>query len=370
MSEFSRSRFINFGCWNENATTENAPLKAVIADSMTHNPDFYIINGDNYYQKKNKKTKTKMVIEDELREGMNALRNTGKEIFLLMGNHDLEMTGEEKQCETMIVEKQYISDNFKLPVDLVMFKEIGHNIIIMIDTNMYVEEELFCYNEILTTKLDDLNKFQERQKEIIEQQLSGKMFDNIIICGHHPIAGFKNQALKTDDKGKQKVKGGVEHIGSEGYDLLFDTIRPHCDNPNGFYYFCADIHNYQKGEVRIEKGSDTMIINEYIVGTGGTELDDDYNGKYNPNFKTEGPSVSDVDTAVVNVDAYNIGYHLLEHWSKFGYVVVDIVDNTVNVMPVNLVTSGGKKRKSRRKKIKQTKRRSRKYRRKNRSRTR
>ena len=31
------------------------------------------------------------------------------------------------------------------------------------------------------------------------------LFDNIIICGHHPIAGFKNQALKTDDKGKQKV---------------------------------------------------------------------------------------------------------------------------------------------------------------------
>ena len=69
------------------------------------------------------------------------------------------------------------------------------------------------------------------------------------------------------------------------------------------------------------------------------------NIKDNINEK-EGPSESYVDTAVVDVEPYNIGYRLLEHWSKFGYVVVDIVGNTVDVRAINLgipLTSGGKK---------------------------
>ena len=44
-----------------------------------------------------------------------------------------------------------------------------------------------------------------------------------------------------------------------------------------YYYICADLHNYQIGTVTIEStiGGENMTINQYIVGTGGTDLDTD-----------------------------------------------------------------------------------------------
>jgi hypothetical protein len=94
-----------------------------------------------------------------------------------------------------------------------------------------------------------------------------------------------------------------------------------------------------------------MIINQYIVGTGGTELDDDYNGKYNPNFETEGPSKDIINNAeyITEDDSdYRIEYNLLEHWYDFGYVVLDIDDNSIDVKPMKLriMSSSVKKRKS------------------------
>ncbi len=340
-------KFINFGCWNEGASRADAPLKTVIRQSMDHNPDFYIINGDNYYQPKD--GEVKMVSHEEINEGLKYLSDTNKEVFLLMGNHDLEITGLSHTCETIIAEKAY--SNFNLPTDLVMFKEIDNTIIIMIDTNMYVDEDLLCYNEILTQPLEtNIEVFQSHQTKRIADRLSGKTYDNIIVCGHHPLIGFKNQKMKKDKKGKTKLKGGLEHIGTECFDLLFDTIRPHS---NQFYYFCADIHNYQNGTVRITKHGESMIINQYIVGTGGTELDEDYNGRYNPNFETEGASKDIINyvTHIPKGSNYRIDYDLSEHWYDFGNVVVDIVDNNISVVPIKLgimSSVGGKKRKSRR----------------------
>jgi hypothetical protein len=37
-----------------------------------------------------------------------------------------------------------------------------------------------------------------------------------------------------------------------------------------YYYLCADLHLYQQGTIKID---DKMVIEQYIVGTGGAELD-------------------------------------------------------------------------------------------------
>ena len=39
---------------------------------------------------------------------------------------------------------------------------------------------------------------------------------------------------------------------------------------SNYYYLCADLHLYQKGTIKID---DKMVIKQYIVGTGGAELD-------------------------------------------------------------------------------------------------
>jgi prolyl-tRNA synthetase len=42
-----------------------------------------------------------------------------------------------------------------------------------------------------------------------------------------------------------------------------------------YYYLCADLHQYQSGNIEITKlgNSDSMNIKQYIVGTGGAKLD-------------------------------------------------------------------------------------------------
>ena len=59
--------------------------------------------------------------------------------------------------------------------------------------------------------------------------------------------------------------------------FLFQTgLEEHYDIvPNAdFYYLCADLHLYQKGEVAVDMGDAVMNIEQHIVGTGGTKLDD------------------------------------------------------------------------------------------------
>ena len=47
-----------------------------------------------------------------------------------------------------------------------------------------------------------------------------------------------------------------------------------------FYYLCSDLHLYQTGTVTMETDrSEKMVIEQYIVGTGGTELDPAYHSK-------------------------------------------------------------------------------------------
>ena len=55
------------------------------------------------------------------------------------------------------------------------------------------------------------------------------------------------------------------------------SIVPNAKN----YYLCADTHNYQHAEIKLEE----QHIQQYVVGTGGTELD---NEEINPdkNFVT------------------------------------------------------------------------------------
>ena len=179
------TRFINVGCWHKwnkerNEGTELFPLVEILKDSegetQTPKPDFYIFNGDNYYQDKVKDksngTETLAVNSENIKTGFDILKQgtNKKEVFILTGNQDLKKST-ELGCETIRKEKQFTteprddgsssssastveetstsSERIKLPTKLVMFKRVGNTLIIMIDTNMYNGEILDCYDEIL-----------------------------------------------------------------------------------------------------------------------------------------------------------------------------------------------------------------------------
>lgn len=336
-------KFVNFGCWNK--TDNNPGLKDVFtAIKKEKDIDFFIVNGDNYYQNKNKNKDKKegsvrgekTINKKELFKGFNLLSEVitkvEQELYLLMGNHDLEMIN--KDCETTRLEQFYVDmyninkkfKQFHFPNDLIMFKEIDDNIIIMIDTNIYtdlgIDKE--CY-KIINADYNDGFNFIEYQKNLIIEKLGGNIYKNIIVCGHHPLFGIKNQKMKEN-----KLKGGIETLSKEIYELFLDVIKDHSEN---IIYLCADVHNYQKGKVTITKKDQNIQVQQYIVGTGGADLDDDYNEKYNKDFNPNNSNIDPVCLIEYSIDDIDLVYEIDKHTSQYGYIVVEINNDFVKIQP-------------------------------------
>ena len=84
-AESNITRFINVGCWHKwnkerNEGTELFPLVEILENSEgeTPKPDFYIFNGDNYYQDKVKDksngTETLAVNSENIEKGFDILK--------------------------------------------------------------------------------------------------------------------------------------------------------------------------------------------------------------------------------------------------------------------------------------------------------
>ena len=340
-------KFINFGCWNKYGCSANSGLRKVINEALKHTDiDFCIINGDNYYQDKDKKGDKKTVNSRDLIKGFNCISKLDMETYFLLGNHDLEVTNGE--CDTIKLEEFFYkqankysfgaftnSNKIHIPTGLTMFKELDEKtLIIMIDTNIYAGENPECYDVILPdynnngTIPQRLQKLQQKQRELVSSKLKGKMYKSIIICGHHPLMGFKNQK-KVDKKGKVKIKGGIDAYDIELYKLLFEVIKP---SAREFFYLCADIHNYQEGEVNISFGVEKMHIKQFIVGTGGADLDDDYDEGYDENYRETSnldtyKKPTGVLTATIIIGDATIDYTITKHWSDYGFIIVQINDD-------------------------------------------
>jgi hypothetical protein len=358
------TKFINFGCWNKYGCSEaSAFLKIKNEASKINDIDFIIVNGDNYYQDKKNGIKTVNAID--LLNGLNCLNQiTDKDIYMLLGNHDLEIT--DGKCETLSFEKAFADgvnsqakrNKFQLPDNLTMFKEIGDTLIIMLDSNIYADENPSCFNIIQNNNLfinknieEQLDILKEQQFKTIENFLLNKKYVNIIICTHHPLIGFKNQTIKNEmvnNKMKTKIKGGIDIINVALYKLFLDLLLLHAEN---FFYLCADIHNYQEGIVTINDLDKTIKIKQYIVGIGGTDLDDDYNEKYQIDYGvntivTEADSI--LTTNVVIKDNISLTYDLQKHFSDYGFIVVEINNTSnVNINAIIISKKGGNKSKKR-----------------------
>jgi hypothetical protein len=313
--------FIHFGCWNNGLCDKNEGTNGVskvmnkLNKYARKNINFISIAGDNYYPEKIKKEKSekkekgeksekkekgeksekskksekkegdkiKMIHTNELVSGFNCLPNN-VEINMILGNHDLETNTSNKQQLYIKDENQMedmnncfilnteINEARKKPINFVLQKthELSKNtLIIMIDTSMYEDDAnnyIPCYNEYfqkqesINADITDIIDLQKLQRENILHKLEelNKTYSNIIIIGHHPITGWK-------EKNDNNI---LIHPSIEFIKLLMDIYEKH--QSSKYYYLCADLHLYQQGTIKID---DKMVIEQYIVGTGGAELD-------------------------------------------------------------------------------------------------
>jgi predicted CopG family antitoxin len=318
--------FIHFGCWNnglcdkKKGTNDVSKVMNELNKYARKNINFISIAGDNYYPEKIKKEKEKekeesgkkeengkkekgkkkegdkikIIHTNELVSGFNCLPDN-VEINMILGNHDLETNisnkeqlyiEDENQMEDMnncFILNTEITKARKKHINFVLQKiyELSENtLIIMIDTSMYEDDAINyipCYNEYFQkngvidlpiTNIIDLQNMQQKyiidlqklQRDNILHKLEelNKTYSNIIIIGHHPITGWKK-------KNKNNI---LIHPPIKFIELLMSIYKKHPSSK--YYYLCADLHLYQQGTIKID---DKMVIEQYIVGTGGAELD-------------------------------------------------------------------------------------------------
>lgn len=334
MSEFTTNpdRFIFFGCWN--SISENSNLKNTMDALNTHlkkTPEisFVVVGGDNFYpdksKKKEKKEKDKedkkkqqkedesdQSNKDESKKDQSKKDQSKKDkvkddectkiinlnqmeygfrflpkipIYMLLGNHDLETNtnGEKKfciqndkdvtptpetenQCTILQSEKQLVDLHKNIRFGTNFYKIVNNTLLLMIDTSMYDtnESESYspCYAKIMEFR--SIEHLRNEQNVWIQTNIKNALdygVQNIIIMGHHPITGYK---VKNDRCILTQLEQPFLNMWKSVLNLIPSRI-----NVN---YLCADIHNYQESII-VFNSHLKKPIHQYIVGTGGTELD-------------------------------------------------------------------------------------------------
>ena len=289
--------FIHFGCWNNlNVKIKNGKEKEIgclknvmnLLKANLSGVDFIVIAGDNYYPKKEKTiegVKKKLIIPNKLAEGFNLLPKETP-IVMILGNHDLETNlnpekpklfieenaEESRSCSILELENQSKTSN----IDYTFFKDIMMNngtLVLMIDSDVYSIDAvnfLPCYNIFLSENFESIEEVKEYQYNLIFQKINQYnaigSIKNLIIIGHQPITG-----IKYKDGVKQPPLNDIPYFKPvllEIYNLLGSEIN--------YFYLCADVHLYQEGLITLKNQEEQkeMKIKQFIVGTGGTELDD------------------------------------------------------------------------------------------------
>ena len=360
--------FIHFGCWNNlNIKNKDGKIKPLgclnkvmekLNSYVSENEvSFISIAGDNYYPEKKKieEKKKKIIIPELLVRGFDLLPKS-LPIYMILGNHDLEtnlkidnqkifinsLDNPEpvRSCSILTNETNIIKDLPNISYNFFKAEMMGSNtLILMIDSDIYSIDAfnyLPCYSKFLEKDISSIEEIQRYQYELIFQSINQYNVTgnirNLILIGHQPITG-----IKFKDGVKEPPLNDIPYfkpILIEIYNSLGDDIK--------YFYLCADLHLYQKGIVTLKKEDKMMTIQQYIVGTGGTELDDEI-----PNIKFK-------------VTGENMDYEMEECKAECGFLHSKLEGEKMSFEFIPIIEQlGGKKKTKKRKRNK--KRKTRKY---------
>ena len=383
MSHSIKKRFIHFGCWNNSGcdvesfhtdkdvkSTDTAltrvmkEIKKNIASSRIK-PEFMSIAGDNYYPiiKKDPITKEKNKILDEhdLLSGFDCLPK-GLKKYLLIGNHDLEKLSNKVEapsaCQILDMQKEleeeptnnFEMDDLKSPF-IMNTKLSDSTIVIMLDTSMYSNEDKnlkkveHCYQRLFEIHgfanpnkdtIKNVRELQKKRTEAFVDTLTASRVKNIIVVGHHPMVCFKTDEVKDKSKSKDKSKPPViiteTLVMNELNNLYFNSIYSKLKKNKriNYFYLCADLHQYQVGDIHISTTTDEFMVKQFVAGTGGSQLED-----------------LDVDLSLVKpgdetkmLDTVTVSYTNVENIATYGFLDCSLTsDEEFNCVFVEAVMS-------------------------------
>jgi len=277
--------------------------------SSKFQPEFMIIAGDNYYPiiKKDKvtKIKTKLLDEEDLLSGFECLPK-GLKKYLLLGNHDLEKLSNRapvpasasasapSACQILDMQKEleaeptnnFEMDDLKSPF-IMNTKLSDSTIIIMLDTSMYSNEDKslkkveHCYQRLFelhgldNPNRDTIKNVRELQKKRVEafvDTLDEGRLKNIIVIGHHPLVCFKTDEVKDTVKTKETETLVMNELNHLYFNSIYNKLKK--NKRINYFYLCADLHQYQEGDIHMSTATDEVLVKQYVAGTGGSQLED------------------------------------------------------------------------------------------------
>ena len=312
--------FSFFGCWNQGYCGDN-PFSYVASHIKKNSTDFVIVAGDNYYptKDKGKGKKTKLFNELNFESGFNCLSGINKDTYILMGNHDVQY--EKKLVDSInknsldkchIIGRQLEKKSKKLSFEN-RYITTDDALILFLNTSLYTsdkDEMLDCFKEykknIEQPDESSIDAFIDEEYDffttLVKELASSLTSHKLIIVGHHPVVSVRD-------------KKPIESLSYDGLFLLNELYS--LFNSNDKYYLCADVHQFQEGIVKLNEHN----ITQYVVGTGGTTLDDIKCKKTGEHLVYSSQDMS-ISYEMEYCDNKNYGYLIYEN-GEFKFTKVD-----------------------------------------------
>jgi hypothetical protein len=300
------SDFIFFGCWNNiNCENEEYIYRDIVLDYIRDNENdiqqLYIA-GDNWYQNvvKIKDRDFKVYLTDILTTGYDKIYAMNKEVYIAVGNHDEDKSGDAKSGDansgdansgdtknTLIArllkkdcnlntQKYYLKlikdralrENTEPPTLellylLAMKNELTDNYMCENGVYIYTDNIGVRYNKgniviiINTNRLytEGLKYIRSIQAVIRRVLLNVELYrgnEQIFVMGHIPMFSFKKDVIKPEKIDDEIILG------------LFNLFAK-----NNIIYICADTHNFSIMKIQL---GDKVVI-QITAGTGGADPD-------------------------------------------------------------------------------------------------
>ena len=280
--------FITFGCWNKGSCNPDDPSTSPMSSVMNKlitvekTPNFYVVLGDNYYPRKEKikGIPTKKFFDSaNFKSGFDCAVELDSKapVYMLMGNHDLDRTflyidsSKTENKDPCYITREEIKypyfDKFDMDQYFTMLGD--HTLLLFLNTSLYVSDVddidgcVQLYRGLEDESLKNIKEHDKNILNILAQIYSSKDIKNIILLGHHPIISIREKY--TENNFPTFTEDGILFIKS-----LYSRF-PEAKK----YYICADVHQYQESDITFDKSEESeMTITQYVVGTGGTDLDD------------------------------------------------------------------------------------------------
>ena len=325
------SQFIFFGCWNNINCKSEYIYRNIVLDYISNNEtnvkQIYIA-GDNWYT--NKKSindkEYKLYITDILHTGYDKLYRMNKEIYIAVGNHDVDSDSDKdknelkKNCnintqkyylkkikeaannmivaptledlkeiqDTKLNEETLCEQGVYIYVDNIGVRYNKNNIVIIINTNIF-------YN--LEEGKKYLKKIESVINQVIKAQAIKKSNEQIFVMGHIPLFTYKKDDISIHDINKEDYSYRI--LIFKFFDILVE---------NNIIYLCADTHNFSIMKIKNTDNDKTLI--QITAGTGGADPD-----LIKGDFSLK-PYKKDIEN--YSIEAYAL--------NPYGYVSINIED--------------------------------------------